>query len=74
MGFHRLTRERVSAEPIPSHHSWDDHGRAVIAAALAAGVTLLDTADAYCHDEHDVGHNERLIAAVARGARAASRS
>ena len=31
-------------------------------AAFAAGVTLLDTADAYCWDDGDVGHNERLIA------------
>src|SRR5256885_13666879 len=35
---------------------------AVIHAALDAGATLLDTADAYCHDERDLGHNERLIA------------
>jgi aryl-alcohol dehydrogenase-like predicted oxidoreductase len=34
----------------------------VLHAALDAGVTLLDTADAYCLDEPDVGHNERLIA------------
>src|SRR5256885_15071495 len=34
----------------------------VLRAALDAGVTLLDTADAYCLDESDVGHNERLIA------------
>lgn len=34
----------------------------VLHAALDAGVTLLDTADAYCHGEFDVGHNERLIA------------
>src|SRR5262249_3727114 len=27
-----------------------------------AGVTLLDTADAYCRDDDDRGHNERLIA------------
>jgi aryl-alcohol dehydrogenase-like predicted oxidoreductase len=41
-----------------------DEGRAVavIHAALDAGATLLDTADSYCHDESDVGHNERLIA------------
>src|SRR5262245_16626379 len=40
-----------------------DEGRAVavIHAALDAGATLIDTADAYCHDESDVGHNERLI-------------
>src|SRR5262245_46130525 len=36
-------------------------GIAVIHAALDAGVTLLDTADAYCLDENEVGHNERLI-------------
>ncbi|MHC4991714.1 MAG: aldo/keto reductase [Planctomycetota bacterium] len=35
---------------------------AVIHAALDAGATLLDTADVYCVDEHDVGANERLIA------------
>src|SRR5690242_11033065 len=37
-------------------------GIAVLHAAFDAGATLLDTADAYCHDEHDTGHNERLIA------------
>jgi aryl-alcohol dehydrogenase-like predicted oxidoreductase/predicted kinase/histidinol phosphatase-like enzyme len=37
-------------------------GIAVLHAAFDAGVNLLDTADAYCHDEHDTGHNERLIA------------
>ena len=35
---------------------------AVIQAALDAGVTLLDTADAYCWTDDDRGHNERLIA------------
>src|SRR6186997_4252 len=40
----------------------DDRSVEVLHAALDAGVTLLDTADAYCLDEHDVGHNERLIA------------
>jgi aryl-alcohol dehydrogenase-like predicted oxidoreductase/histidinol phosphatase-like enzyme len=41
-----------------------DEGRAidVIHTALNAGAALLDTADAYCHDDRDVGHNERLIA------------
>lgn len=38
------------------------NGVAVIHAALDAGVTLLDTADVYCHDESDIGHNERLVA------------
>ena len=31
-------------------------------AALDAGVTLIDTADAYCRDESDFGHGERLVA------------
>ena len=35
---------------------------AVIHAALDAGATLIDTADAYCHDDADFGHNERLVA------------
>jgi aryl-alcohol dehydrogenase-like predicted oxidoreductase len=33
-----------------------------IHAALDAGVTLIDTADAYCVDAGDIGHGERLIA------------
>ena len=40
-----------------------------IHAALDAGVDLIDTADAYCRDETDVGHNERLIAKALRGRR-----
>jgi aryl-alcohol dehydrogenase-like predicted oxidoreductase len=42
-------------------------GVEVIQAALDAGVTLIDTADAYCLDDRDVGHNERLIAGALRG-------
>jgi aryl-alcohol dehydrogenase-like predicted oxidoreductase len=38
-------------------------------AALDAGVTLVDTADAYAPDESEVGHNERLVAKVLRGRR-----
>ena len=34
----------------------------VLHAVLDAGVTLIDTADAYCLDHREVGHNERLIA------------
>jgi aryl-alcohol dehydrogenase-like predicted oxidoreductase len=34
----------------------------VIHAALDHGVTLFDTADVYCLDQLDIGHNERLIA------------
>ena len=35
---------------------------AVLHAAFDAGVNFLDTADAYCRDATEVGHNERLIA------------
>ena len=35
---------------------------AVVHAALDAGVTLIDTADAYAHDESEFGHNEKLVA------------
>jgi aryl-alcohol dehydrogenase-like predicted oxidoreductase len=35
-------------------------------AALDGGVTLIDTADVYCLDDADVGHNERLIARALR--------
>ena len=35
---------------------------AVVHAALDAGVTLIDTADAYALDERDFGHNEELVA------------
>ena len=34
----------------------------VIHAALDAGVTLIDTADVYCLDDSEIGHNERLVA------------
>jgi aryl-alcohol dehydrogenase-like predicted oxidoreductase len=35
-------------------------------AALDAGMTLIDTADVYCLDNSDIGHNERLIARALR--------
>lgn len=39
---------------------------ATIHAALDAGVTLIDTADSYHRDAHEVGHNEELIARALR--------
>ena len=36
-------------------------------AALDAGVTFIDTADVYCLDDSDIGHNERLIAKALQG-------
>src|ERR1700679_1434562 len=37
-----------------------------IHAALDAGITLIDTADVYCLDHRDIGHNERVIARALR--------
>ncbi|MGY1916390.1 aldo/keto reductase [Blastococcus sp. SYSU DS0973] len=42
----------------PSH----DDAVAVVHAALDAGVTLIDTADAYSRDEVEFGHSESLVA------------
>src|SRR3954449_6933536 len=39
---------------------------AVVHAALDAGVTLIDTADAYARDESEFGHNEELVARALR--------
>lgn len=39
----------------------------LIRAVLDAGVRLIDTADVYCLDDDDIGHNERLIAEALRG-------
>ncbi len=39
---------------------------ATVHAALAAGVTVIDTADVYCHDDTEIGHNERLVATALR--------
>jgi aryl-alcohol dehydrogenase-like predicted oxidoreductase/histidinol phosphatase-like enzyme/predicted kinase len=43
-----------------------DEARAIatLHAALDAGVRFLDTADAYCWDDGEIGHNERLIASA----------
>lgn len=49
---------RLSTEPDR------DEARAldVLRTALDGGVTIFDTADAYCLDDSEIGHNERLIA------------
>jgi aryl-alcohol dehydrogenase-like predicted oxidoreductase len=47
-------------------HNDPEQGEATIRAALDAGVTLIDTADAYSRNEEEFGHNEELIAGVLR--------
>ena len=53
MGCMRLSTERDRDEA---------RAIAVLHAAFDAGATILDTADAYCWDDSEMGHNERLIA------------
>lgn len=48
----------------------EDEAVRVIHAALDAGMTLIDTADVYCLDDADIGHNERLIAKALKARRA----
>ncbi len=55
-GMHLSIQDRPSEE----------QGIRVIHAALDAGVTLIDTADVYCLDDNEIGHNERLIARALR--------
>ncbi|HEX6097124.1 MAG TPA: aldo/keto reductase [Thermoanaerobaculia bacterium] len=45
----------------------EEQGRRVLRAAVDAGMTFVDTADVYCLDDNDIGHNERLIASALGG-------
>ena len=49
---------RLSTEPLRDESA----GVALLHAAFDAGVDFLDTADVYCLDESEIGHNERLVA------------
>jgi aryl-alcohol dehydrogenase-like predicted oxidoreductase len=40
----------------------EDQAMRTVHAALDAGITLIDTADAYCAGPHELGHGERLVA------------
>jgi aryl-alcohol dehydrogenase-like predicted oxidoreductase len=53
---------QLSISGRPDH----EQGVATIHAALEAGVTLIDTADSYCLDDSEVGHNELLIGEALR--------
>ncbi len=54
LGFGAMNLSLASRPP-------EEQSIAVIHRALDLGVTLIDTADAYCRDETDTHHNERLI-------------
>lgn len=55
IGFGGMPLSTSSRPPEPQ-------GIQTLHAALDAGMTLIDTANVYCMDEGDIGHNERLIA------------
>ncbi|HYC58816.1 MAG TPA: aldo/keto reductase [Thermoanaerobaculia bacterium] len=42
----------------------EEEGKRTLRAAIDAGMTMIDTADVYCLDDRDIGHNERLIASA----------
>lgn len=44
----------------------EEQARRTINAAIDAGIDFIDTADVYCIDDSDIGHNERLIASTVR--------
>jgi aryl-alcohol dehydrogenase-like predicted oxidoreductase len=48
------------------HRPSPGDAEATVHAALDAGVTLIDTADAYAHDESEFGHNEEVVAYALR--------
>ena len=60
IGLGAMPLSTKEARPSP------EEAHAVVHAALDAGVTLIDTADAYSHDETDFGHNETLVAEALR--------
>jgi aryl-alcohol dehydrogenase-like predicted oxidoreductase len=59
----RVARIGLGGMPlsIPGRPDRED-AKQVIRRAVELGVNFIDTADVYCMDESDVGHNERLIA------------
>lgn len=59
----RVTRIGLGGMPLSIQGRPDrEQARAVIRRAVELGVNFIDTADVYCLDDDDIGHNERLIA------------
>ena len=55
---HRLGGDALSLGARPEREA----AKSVIRRAVELGVTIIDTADVYGHDEQEIGHNERLLA------------
>jgi aryl-alcohol dehydrogenase-like predicted oxidoreductase len=68
IGKHEVSAIGLGGMPL-SIEGRPDRARALatVRAAIDAGVTLIDTADAYALDEAEFGHNEELIAEAVRG-------
>ncbi|SEP01638.1 aldo/keto reductase [Trujillonella endophytica] len=73
MNTRRIGSQQVGAVGLGAMHLSSSPDRpdperatATVHAALDAGVTLIDTADVYCLDDTEIGHNERLVAAAVR--------
>ena len=59
----RVTRIGLGGMPlsIQGRPGWEEAKRVVVR-AVELGVDFVDTADVYCLDDSEIGHNERLIA------------
>jgi aryl-alcohol dehydrogenase-like predicted oxidoreductase len=67
LGDHHVSAIGLGAMPMSLENRPDEaQSIRTIHAALDAGVTLIDTADAYCTNREETGHNERLIAKALR--------
>ncbi len=69
LGSSHLSVRPIGLGAMPlSIHGRPDTAEAirVIHVALDGGINLIDTADVYCLDQNDIGHNERLIARALR--------
>lgn len=64
IGSHQVGAIGLGAMPmsVAGHMPDEDRSIRTILAALDAGITLIDTADAYTPAHTDMGHNERLVA------------
>jgi aryl-alcohol dehydrogenase-like predicted oxidoreductase len=64
IGDRTVSAVGLGAMPLSTkeHRPSPAEAEAVVHAALDAGVTLIDTADAYAADEAEFGHNEELVA------------
>jgi aryl-alcohol dehydrogenase-like predicted oxidoreductase len=67
IGGRQVSAVGLGAMPMSARaHNDRDRALETVAAAVEAGITLVDTADAYAPDAQQFGHNEELVAAALR--------